>query len=209
MYRPKHYDETREGALFDFVEERAFGLLVSGAGGRLEATHVPFLLDRPGRLLRGHLARGNRQWRGLETGAELLAVFSGADAYISPTWYSAEPDVPTWNYAAVHVRGRWRRIDEPAAVRRLLEETVAHFEGRRNSDWSLARLDEGLIESLQRGVVAFELAIETLEGAWKMSQDKCPADVAGVVSGLKSCPAEGAHPVAGLVAEANAARNSK
>jgi transcriptional regulator len=105
-----------------------------------------------------------------------LAIFLGVDHYVSPTWYREEPDVPTWNYVAVHARASWRPLASDGPLRALLHETVDHFEQERRCPWSLDQLDPNLAESLQRGVIGFELEVGELLGVRKLSQDKCPGD---------------------------------
>src|SRR4051812_5840105 len=106
MYVPAAFAEPDRGRLHEFIEAYSFGLLVSSHRGPF-ATHLPFLLDRtagPHGTLVGHMARANPQWHDLD-GREVLAVFSGPHAYVSPSWYEADDVVPTWNYVAVHARG--------------------------------------------------------------------------------------------------------
>ena len=188
MYRPACYREDDTETLFAMIRAQPFATLVSANAGEPLATHLPLLLgqDAAGAAtLIGHMARGNRHWRALEHDQPLLAVFLGPHAYISPRWYRDEPDVPTWNYAAVHVRGRWRRCDDLESTRRILAASVEHFERAMGADWSLGELEESLVDKLEKGVVAFEIAVDTLEGVSKMSQDKRPADLRGAVEGLR------------------------
>src|SRR5262245_51222170 len=122
MYVPPAFQESDRSKLFDFVEAHSFGLLVSQLDGQLFATHLPLLVDRhsaaQGRLV-GHVARANPQWRELAD-QQVLVVFSGPHAYVSPRWYEAENVVPTWNYVAVHAYGRCQLIDDPAALGDIL-----------------------------------------------------------------------------------------
>ena len=188
MYRPACYREDDTETLFAMIRAQPFATLVSANAGDPLATHLPLLLEQDaggGPALIGHMARGNRHWRRLEDGQPVLAVFLGPHAYISPRWYRDEPDVPTWNYAAVHVRGRWRRCDDLESTRRILAASVEHFERDMDACWSLSELEENLVDKLHKGVVAFEIVVDTLEGVSKMSQDKTRADARGVIEGLR------------------------
>lgn len=188
MYRPACYREDDTETLFAMIRAQPFATLVSANAGDPLATHLPLLLEQNGGggpALIGHMARGNRHWRALERDQPVLAVFLGPHAYISPRWYRDEPDVPTWNYLAVHVRGRWRRCDDLESTRRILAASVEHFERAMGADWSLRELEESLVDKLEKGVVAFEIAVDTLAGVSKMGQDKTPADLRGVVEGLR------------------------
>src|SRR5262245_15391422 len=114
MYIPSHFDQRDLITLHQTIEQYSFATLVSTAAGDLTASHLPLLLQRaasPHGTLLGHMARANTQWREA-AGQEVLAIFSGPHAYISPSWYEASQVVPTWNYIAVHVYGRLELIDD-------------------------------------------------------------------------------------------------
>jgi transcriptional regulator len=165
----------------------------------VRATHLPFLLGPtsaheafPPTLL-SHGSARNEQLQQLTDGDEVLVVLPGPDAYVSAAWYRDEPDVPTWNYTAVHVSGRYRRLDG-AATDRLLAETVAGLETDRGvPGWGLDRLDERLVRGLARGVIAFAVLVDEVRSAAKLSQDKLPGDVAHVRAGIAH--RDGDHPV--------------
>ena len=137
MYTPAHFAQQDLGKLHDAMEAYSFATLVTQQGGELTASHLPLLLQRDagerGTLL-GHMARANPHWRAFAGGpdgpplggaaAEVLVLFQGPHAYVSPSWYTTEFAVPTWNYVAVHAYGRPRVVEDPAAVRDLLERTV-------------------------------------------------------------------------------------
>src|SRR5919109_41098 len=114
MYLPPAFNEPNYDKLHPFMEQNSFAMLVSRSAGQLVANHLPMLLDSkcgPHGCLYGHMARANTQWQHAE-GTEVLVVFSGPHAYISPTWYEAAHVVPTWNYVAVHAYGMFHAIQE-------------------------------------------------------------------------------------------------
>src|SRR5688500_3243148 len=133
MYVPEHFRESRIERLHALIREHSFGILVSTVDGAPFATHLPLLIDAergPYGTLVGHMARANPHWRSFigayastATG-DSLVVFSGPHAYVSPSWYETPIAVPTWNYAAVHVYGSPRVIDDETAVTQLLARTV-------------------------------------------------------------------------------------
>src|SRR5438477_12570684 len=130
MYVPPHFAESDPATLHDFIEGHSFGLLVSQVGGVPFASHLPFLIDRttgPHGTLLGHMARANPHWREL-AGQTALAVFSGAHAYVSPTWYEAANVVPTWNYVAVHATGRAELVEDRDDLLAILRRSVAVYE---------------------------------------------------------------------------------
>ena len=193
MYRPRHFDVSDRAELLEQIRKEPFGVLVSQGGQGLVASHVPFLLERgeDGDVLFGHVARPNEQWRDFDGQSEVLVVFSGPHAYVSPAWASPEKTVPTWNYVAVHVYGVPRIVEAPAVVRQRIDQLVAEHEGRRDRPWASDQLPESLFGGLLRGIVAFELVIDRIEGKRKLSQNKSEADRRGVVQGLE---AEGGAP---------------
>lgn len=172
MYTPASFRQADPEALFGLIERHSFATLISEAGGELTASHLPLLVDRAagdsGYLL-GHMARANPQWREL-AGQDVLAVFSGPHAYVSPTWYGASPMVPTWNYLAVHVYGRFEPIDKDDALLDLLQQTATKYESSLPKPWTFAN-DDPYVEKLLKGIVGFRIEIERIEGKWKLGQN--------------------------------------
>src|SRR5262245_10590354 len=134
MYIPSHFAVPDQESLFAAIERYSFATLVSPSASGMVASHLPLLLERaqadvPATLL-GHMARANSQWREA-AGQEVLAIFAGPHAYISPQWYESEKVVPTWNYVAVHAYGRLELIDDPHEAEALLLRTVDLYESPR------------------------------------------------------------------------------
>src|SRR5689334_898547 len=173
MYVPQNYREERPSILHDLIRRFAFATLITNnTDGAFEANHLPLFLDTsrgPRGVLRGHVARPNTVWQSLGAqDSEVLCVFLGPHAYISPAWYrSAGPHVPTWNYAAVHVWGRPRLIDGPE-LREHLFELVEFFESSRADAWSARTLPEEFIDRMQRAIVGFEIEITRIQGKRKL-----------------------------------------
>lgn len=182
MYIPPAFAETDLSRLHDAIERHSFAVLVSTAGGEIVASHLPLLLDRAtgsnGTLI-GHMARANGQWR-QAADAEVLTVFSGPHAYISPSWYEAPLTVPTWNYIAVHAYGRLQLIDDLDETIALLNRTVDHYESSQPTPWQLQESPE-FVARLAAQVVAFRIPITRLEGKWKLNQNR-PAEQRARVS---------------------------
>jgi transcriptional regulator len=178
MYIPKHFLETDQNELAHLIDANSFGTLVTLAAGRPFATHVPFLYERAANVLHAHVARANPQWRELGATPEVLAIFQGPHAYISPTWY-VDPGVPTWNYVAVHVYGTATTLDDPAATARHVEALAARFESANPAPWVPSYDPKRLT-----GIVAIEIRITEIQGKLKLSQNRSAADRAGVVARL-------------------------
>jgi transcriptional regulator len=173
MYVPPHFANDDLAQLHAAIERYSFALLASRCGGELFASHLPLLLDpepSPRGALLGHFARANPQWREA-AGQDVLVVFSGPHAYISPQWYEAESVVPTWNYVAVHAYGRLELTEDPASTLALLERMVRHYEAGQATPWRLDEQPAEFIEKLARQIVAFRIPIERLEGKWKLNQN--------------------------------------
>ncbi len=177
MYVPKHFAVEDRGALDAVIRANLFGLLVGELEGSPFATHLPFLLD--GDRLLSHFARVNPHWKSIDGQTEMLAVFSGPHAYVSPRWYESEQAVPTWNYAAVHVYGAPRVIEDVGQVRELLDRLVVEYEG---DAWSLEGQEADFTDRMSRGIVAFEMPIERIEGKFKLSQNRPDGDRRRVIA---------------------------
>lgn len=177
MYVPKHFAVEDRGALDAVIRANLFGLLVGELEGSPFATHLPFLLD--GDRLLSHFARGNPHWKSIDGQTEMLAVFSGPHAYVSPRWYESEQAVPTWNYTAVHVYGAPRVIEDVGQVRELLDRLVVEYEG---DTWSLEGQEADFTDRMSRGIVAFEMPIERIEGKFKLSQNRPDGDRRRVIA---------------------------
>lgn len=193
MYTPKHFELTAPGALAAFIDAHAFGTLITAPEGRPFASHVPFLLDREQGVLHCHLARANPQWQALAQVPEALVIFTGPHGYVSPTWYT-DPGVPTWNYTAVHVYGAARIVDDPEHVARHVEALAAKFERGSAAPW-VPDYDPLKV----RGIVGIEVRIRSIEGKFKLSQNRSAADRGGVIANLRASGRDNDLALAGLM----------
>jgi len=200
MYVPPHFAESDPAALHAFVERHSFGLLVSQVGGVPFASHLPLLLDRaagPHGTLVGHMARANPQWREL-AGQTALAVFSGPHAYVSPTWYEAENVVPTWNYVAVHAYGRAELVEDRAGVLEIVRRSVAVYEAGMPRPWVLDT-SPVFLDRLLPQIVGFRVAIDRIEGKWKLNQNHPVERRRKVVEALRERGGEDAAAIAEMM----------
>ena len=199
MYMPKHFVETRAEVLHGLMRDYPFATVVANATDGLVANHLPFeMVDG---VLHGHVARGNELVR--MDGAEVLLVFRGPDGYISPNWYQTKHEtgreVPTWNYAVVHVHGRLKVVDDAAWLRRLLDTLTDHHEAGQPQPWKVGDAPEDHIEKSLKAIVGLEIAIERLEGKFKLSQNHPARNRAGVVAGLRERDDDGDVELAALM----------
>jgi len=206
MYIPKHFQVTDPTWCHTLMRAQSFAVMITADdAGAPFATHLPMLVDAargPLGTLRGHVARANPHWRHLAAGRPTLTVFSGAHAYVSPAWYATHPSVPTWNYVAVHATGTGALIEDPARVKALLADLVRTYEGSGAPAWSFEGLPEDYVAGMQRGIVAFEIPIERLEGKAKLSQNRDAVDQARTREALAAADDPLARAVAALMAGA-------
>lgn len=187
MYTPPAYVEHDEIVLRACMRAWSFATLVTHGAQGLQATHLPFLVDDEGAhgTLVTHLARANAQLRDLQDGAEALVLFQGPHAFISPSWYENRLTFPTWNYTAVHARGRPELIEAPQDIHRVLERVVAVYDRPLGGPWRFDAMPAQLTASRLRAIAAVRIPIRQLEGKMKLNQDKSPADRRGVVAALE------------------------
>ena len=192
MYVPGPFAETRLDVLHDAIRQAPLATLVTSGSAGPNATHLPLVLHPeigPKGTLRGHMARPNTHWKDMISACPVLAIFQGPDHYITPSWYPSKQEhgkvVPTWNYVAVHVRGQAQTFEEPDAllahVRSLTDQHEAAFERR----WSVEDAPSEFIQNMLRGIVGIKITIESIEGKWKLNQNRPEADRRGVVEGLQ------------------------
>ncbi|KQY80309.1 FMN-binding negative transcriptional regulator [Brevundimonas sp. Root1423] len=192
MYRPGAFVEDDPAQLAALIGASPLASLVVHAEGRLLAAHAPLLAEHgaDGRItaLVGHVARANPFWQALTEGAEVLAIFTGPDAYVSPSMYPSKQvhgrTVPTWNYARVEARGRACVESDPARVRPYFERLTEALERDRSEPWAVDDAPEPYIEKLQHALVGLRIEIDDIRGALKMSQNRSADDFAGVRDGL-------------------------
>lgn len=199
MYIPEHFREDDAERIAALLRAYPFALLICARDGRPQATHLPLLYETDGSgraWLCGHLARANPQWHELKEGGEALTVFNGPHAYISPRWYE-RPGVPTWNYAAVHVRGRAELIEDRDELSALVGRMAEAFEeGVIPWRWSdHAERFDAMLEH----VVGFRLAVERVEAKFKLGQNRAEADQRNVRERLSASAQTEAQALARLM----------
>lgn len=195
MYTPDSFAVEDRETLLDIVASHPLALLVTnGAQGPI-ATQLPLLLEPQesgADRITGHFARANTHWQSAD-GQTALAVFRGVDGYVTPDWYATKRAtgkvVPTWNYVSVQARGRLDIVDNPDEARAIIEKMTNRMEAPRKTPWAVGDAPGRYIDAMMRGLVTFEMTVETLYGQAKLSQNKDEADQSGVRAGLASDPA--------------------
>ena len=197
LYVPR-FNQMAPDGVRPFVHAVATAQLVTvGADGSPDATFLPVLWE--GDRLVGHLARANGHWRRIVDGSPALAIVTGPDTYVSPSWYASKVEhgkvVPTWNYSVVHLRGSVVVHDDPAWVHALVTRLTERHEQPRAEPWAVTDAPADYVEKNLRPIVGVEVVVESVEAKAKHSQNRSDEDRAGVARGLA---AEGVDP-AGLV----------
>lgn len=210
MYLPKSFHETRIDVLHALIRAYPFGTVVMHGAEGFVANHLPFELASD-TLLHGHVARGNELTQA--DGAPVLVIFQAADGYISPNWYPSKHEtgreVPTWNYAVVHVHGRIRVTDDKAWLRQLLERLTDRHEADQPKPWHVSDAPEDHIEKMLQAIVGIEISIDRIEGKFKLSQNHPGANRAGVVRGLGERAGRRDGELADLMQQAEERRNER
>lgn len=199
MYLPPHFEQHDPAALHALMRGHPLATLVSHGDGGLTADHVPLEFDATGGeqgTLFGHVARANPLWR-VAAGAPVLAVFTGPQAYVSPSWYPSKAAthkvVPTWNYAVVHAHGVLEAVEDAPWLRALVGRLTDHHEAPRPAPWAVDDAPADYVQQMLRAIVGIRIPVARLIGKWKVSQNRSEADRLGVAKGL------GADPMAALV----------
>ncbi len=192
LYNPEAFRVDDRAVLSDVIDQQVFATLVSNGADGPNASHLPVLLDRtagPRGTLRAHLARANGHWRALD-GEPVLVVFQGPDHYVTPSWYPSKADggkvVPTWNYVVVHARGRAAIRHDPEHLRRLVGALTGRMESARAEPWSVDDAPADFIDRMLAQIVGLDVEIESLEGKFKLGQNRPEADRAGLAAGIES-----------------------
>jgi len=190
------FREAPERRALAFAAERGFGILTAAGPEGVLAAHVPFVLAD--RRVEAHLVRANPLARQLRRGpAEALLIVSGPDAYVSPDWYGEPELVPTWNYVAVHLRGRLALRPE-ATLRAHLDRLSARFEARLapKPPWTADKMPPELLARMMRQIVPVEMTLAGVESTFKLNQNRSPGARAGAAAALAAGDTPGSETAA-------------
>jgi transcriptional regulator len=196
MHPAAAFHEADAETLLALFARRPFATIAAAPDGRPRIAHAPVVIRRVGAglALDFHLSRGNALASFLADGFAGVAVGLEAEAYVSPDWYTSADQVPTWNYVTAEAAGPVAALDEAGLIA-LLDDLSAQEESRLapKPPWTRRKMSPRRFEALLKGIVGARLAVERLEGTFKLSQNKDAADRAGVAEAL------GDHPIAGLM----------
>ena len=186
MYIPKLFKNENEEEVKQFLIENSFGILISSNNDKILATHIPLELDENKNgewVLQGHVARGNPHWKHFENEKKVLAIFNGPHSYISSSWYD-HVNVPTWNYIAVHVHGTIK-ILEGKELYEHLKKLVDKYEQGSDNPISMEKMPPEFVQKEIRGIVGFEIKIESIDAKKKLSQNRDKKNYNNIVTKLE------------------------
>lgn len=206
MYNPSHFTESRVDVLHALIRAHPLGTLVTLGPDGLVANHVPVLLRAHegvfGTLV-AHVARANPVWNTTDLSVQVLLIFQGPQAYISPNWYPTKQQhgkvVPTWNYAVVHARGTLQVHDDAQWVRTQVTELTAQQESVFTKPWAVDDAPRDYTDTMLKALVGIEIPVTTLQGKWKVSQNQSAINRQGVSLGLQVAQEPQAAAIADLV----------
>lgn len=196
MYIPRLFKNDDGEAIQQFIQENGFGIIVSHSDHGILATHIPMELEeeKDEFFLRGHVAKGNPQWKHFENEQEVLAIFQGVHTYISSSWYN-HINVPTWNYLAVHVYGNIRLLND-SELYQSVKRLVDNYEQDSSKPFTVESMPEDDLKKQMRGIVGFEIKITKIEGKKKLSQNRNDEDYQNVISELEKRNDSHSHQIA-------------
>lgn len=186
MYNPQRFKSADINEAFDLIDRNPFATVITVVDSKPFVSHLPLTPKRDGDKIElvGHLARANPHWKSFAN-SQVTVVFHGPHTYITPKWY-AENDVPTWNYSTAHVTGKIELVESYDGIIGCLKELTAHVERHWSSGWEFFVPDDLKDEHLTKSIVGFKINVDEINFKKKMSQNRSPADRAGVLNGLKS-----------------------
>ena len=192
MYVAPRFRQSDPAVLVEAIEGIRFGTFVTVAGDGPIVSHVPMMFDAgggPKGSILGHVARANSQWERSDTSRAAIATFVGPSFYVTPSWYPTKREtgkvVPTWSYIAVEARGTVEFFDDREPLLRLVESLTDRQEALRDTPWHVDDAPDDYIAQMLGAIVGFALRIETLEGAWKLGQNRTDVDRHGVADAIE------------------------
>ena len=203
MYIRSPHREEDISKILEFISQNDFATLVSFDGEKPVATHLLLSAEQTetGEIfLEGHIARANQQWKTFDESKEVLAIFLGANAYLSPTWYEKpQESVPTWNYISAHIYGIPRIAEDEGELFDLMKKLVGKYES--NSDYKLENLPSDYLSKQLKGIVGFRIEVTKMEASYKLAQTLDSHSYENVISHLETSEKENSKRIAEAMRE--------
>lgn len=186
MYLPPHFTQSDPQEIESFVKAHPFATVVTMVDGQMWPTQIPLFMSH-GDTVIGHVARNNQMWRH-DTAHDVLVVFSGTDAYITPNWYKTKQltheVVPTWNYTSVCFWGTLKLHDDAQWKRMAVGKLTQIHERMNETPWKMGDAPQDFLESQLENIIGIEISVTRTEAKWKLNQNRTDADRRGVIAGL-------------------------
>ena len=192
MYLPAHFDQQDPEELAALVKAYPLATMVTMNGDELVANHIPYLLTGPvvpGATLKGHVAKNNDVWQHADSAKDILLVFQGSSAYITPNWYPSKQEhhqvVPTYNYVVVHVYGKLSVYHDRPSKLAIVDHLTQSMEKTRSSTWKVGDAPTDFIEKMLDAIVGVDVTVTRIQAKWKINQNRSATDREGVADGLE------------------------
>ncbi len=205
MHIPHKFQQDNIEELLALLRDYPFANLVTYSASGVEANHLPISISWQGDklYLHAHIAKVNTLWQSVAEGSEVLIIFNGPNAYISPNHYPTKQQtgkaVPTWNYVAVHVKGDIRFIHDPTWIHQALETLTTEHEAQNDKPWAMSDAPATYINKMLPAIVGIEIAVTSMKGQWKLSQNQPEINRIGVIKGLSEQKSTNADKIAAMV----------
>lgn len=200
MYIPEVYEINDQDKVIEFIENNNFGDLVTFHNQSLCSNKVPFFFDRDENILYGHFGRSNPQLIDIEESSEVLAIFSGAHAYISPHWYESQNMVPTWNFQTLQIRGVASIVKDNCLIE-ILEKLSAFHESEFSKPWAMDEIAPERLQFMLKMIVGFKIEVTDIKFKEKMSQNRSVRDQQSVIDSLNKLNDPEMKKVANIMSE--------
>ncbi len=186
MFVPKYYRNDNIEEVKEFISENGFGILITQNDSKLWGTHIPLVLEKAENgkdVLMGHISKGNPQWKYFKDNTKVLVIFPGPHTYISSSWYD-HINVPTWNYIAVQVYGAIRIIEGEKLINSL-KNLMDKYEKNSVNPVKIEDMPEEFLQDHIKGIAAFEVEIEEIQSAYKLSQNRDDFNHSNIINELR------------------------
>lgn len=205
MNVPNKFKQDDQQQLLALIRDYPFATLITYSESGIEANHLPTSISwQEDKLyLHAHIGKVNTVWKSVTEASEVLVIFNGPNCYISPNNYPTKQQtgkaVPTWNYVAVHVKGDIAFIYDPNWIYQALETLTTEHESDLKTPWSMSDAPASYIKKMLSAIVGIEIAVTSIAGQWKLSQNQPEVNQQGVIDGLSMSKAPNAEKVAAMV----------
>ena len=204
MHAPAHFRMDDQAEIAAFIEARHFATLVVAGPDGPQAAHIPMILNRDATgtptTLEGHVAKNNPVAAVAARSVRALAIFTGADAYVTPSLYLSKREhgkvVPTWNYVAAHVTGAVEAFNDAEALRRQIGLLTDMMEKSAAIPWAVSDAPDDYVARMINGITGLRLSVDSIEGVAKLSQNRPEADRRAVLDGFTHSPDHAARELA-------------